>query len=128
MDTNFQSFEPSATEQLEAVKLMASVGFSIAAIAARLNQAVEDLSASCLEVIADAKHATNMAVLSAFREMAISKRHWSATLFWMKTHCTHLFDMPDKKGKKPSETPDDPEEESFSFSVYNNDGEPNYPL
>jgi hypothetical protein len=107
--------------QLSQVRLMANLGIRLVVMAILFDVSLCHLSRACGPQIAAGTEDSHKAVLATLKEMALSKRHPSATLFWVKTFCAHLLPTPPKS--KPDER--DPNE-SFTIEVYNNDGEPNY--
>ena len=124
-------------EELAMVREWATVGMHPAAIAQSLSVTEERLIEFCGDEVANASLTSHLAVLDTLYQMATSQRHTAATIFWVKTQCAHLFASPESKGDSPkaescsrkSPKPDvsDPNDltRRITFTVYNNDGEPN---
>jgi hypothetical protein len=111
---------PPTPSQLAQASLMAGLGIRPLVISIFFSVSLPDLMKSCGVQITAAQD-SHKAILAGLKEMALSKRHPSATLFWVKTFCAHLLPTP---AKARSYQPDP--NGTFNIEVYNNDGEPNY--
>jgi hypothetical protein len=106
---------------------MAGMGICAGAMAKIHNMDLPEFLEKNGATIARAKLKTDMEVLEVFREMAISKKNWSATAMWVKMHCMHLFDAPpESKSQSPGNATAESTFRPIEFDVYCNDGEPNF--
>jgi hypothetical protein len=120
--------DPIATpEQLSQAIRLAALGMRHIAISQFFSVSLPGLMQVCGSEIRAAARATHQAVLQALHDMALSQRYPAATIFWAKTFCAAILPTP-----PASQKPSKPEphryntDDTFDFTVYNNDHEPNH--
>jgi hypothetical protein len=121
---------PPTPEQLSQATRIASLGVRAAAISHFFSVSLPQLIRVCGPQIAAAARALHREVFQSLCDMALSRRHPAATVFWLKTYGPALPPSP-APSPTPSQKPPKPESsgyytgETFELNVYCNDGEPN---
>jgi hypothetical protein len=105
-------------------------------MAALFGVSLSYLAATFTTDLSPAVTAPQKCVLRSLYELAVRQKSASATIFWLKNFASHLLPPPQtpktsQKAKSSNKQSDDdlpPKHlRRLQFSVYNNDGEPNYP-
>jgi hypothetical protein len=125
---HLEDSDPTATpEQFSQAIRLASLGMRHIAISQFFSVPLPCLMQICGSQIRAAARATHQAVLQALHEMALSQRYPAATIFWAKTFCAAILPTPPAAQKPPKpERQQYYQGDTFDFTVYNNDHEPNH--
>jgi hypothetical protein len=119
-----------SSEQLSQTIRLAALGIRPAMISHFFSVSLPHLLRTCGPQIAAAARALHREVLQSLYEMAVSRRHPTATIFWLKLFSAEILPSPPIPPSS-SQKPPKPEarryntDDTFDFDVYCNDGEPN---
>ena len=123
---------PGTRYTLDDVKAMIASGLSEDYISKKLFMSLNEFREKFGVLFADIQHDSNLSVMKSLKDMAVSGKSLGATLYWIQTHCTHMFTVPDppktesaNKWRDPNFRPPKDPNLAFDFDVYCNDGEPN---